>query len=316
MRIPLRLSGYLPTLPTPFDATGELDVAAVQRLCLRQIEAGAGALVVCEATGEPWSLSKKELEAVVRAAVDCACGRLPVIAGATSNATSQAVQLAGICERAGANAILSVVPYYNKPTQSGMYAHFRAVAEATALPVILHDVPARTVCGLSDDTVVRLAEQPRIIGLLDAGGDLARLLRLRALIGPEFNMLSGDDTGASAYRSFGGDGWVSVVGNVAPHLCRALLAVEVDGRGDHVRRLATFIARLTEALLLESNPGPLKYALGKLQLMQPQVRLPLVEPSAATVARIDTLLAELAAVHPELQPNLARQSNRRLVTPS
>jgi Dihydrodipicolinate synthetase family len=157
----LRFSGYAPALPTPFDDAGEIDVAALELLCLRQIEQGATALVACGTTGEAPTLDRAEHDRVVRAAVAAAQGCVFVIAGADSNSTSQAIELARDAEAAGADAILSVVPYYNKPTQAGMYAHFRAIAEATALPLILYDVPSRTVCGLADETVARLAELPR-----------------------------------------------------------------------------------------------------------------------------------------------------------
>ena len=164
----LRLSGYAPALPTPFDDAGELDLPALERLCHRQVESGATALVVCGTTGEASTLSRAEHASVVRAAVRASHGRIPVIAGAGSNSTGQAIELSRDAEAAGADAVLSVVPYYNKPTQAGMYAHFRAIAESTGLPIILHDVPARTVCGLADDTIARLAELPQFIGLKDA----------------------------------------------------------------------------------------------------------------------------------------------------
>jgi 4-hydroxy-tetrahydrodipicolinate synthase len=299
MRPRLRLSGYVPSMPTPFDKAGELDIGALQRLCNRQIDAGATALVVCEATGEPSSLSPKELAAVVRTAADCSRGRIPIVAGAGSNATSQAVELTHIVQAAGADAILSVVPYYNKPTQAGIYAHFRAVAETTDLPVILHDVPSRTICSLADDTLARLAALPHVAGFLDATGDAARLLRLRALLGPEFILLSGDDRAALAYLSLGGDGCVSITANVAPRLCHATRAAWIDGQLAQARQRATAAARLTEALLTESNPSPLKYAMSVLNLMRPHVRLPLVEPTGASKLRIDTALAEMAAEYPE-----------------
>ena len=220
----LRLSGYAPDLPTPFDDAGELDLFALERLCHAHIERGATALVVCGTTGEAATLSRAEHDSVVRAAVRACHGRIPVIAGAGSNSTSQAIELSRDAEAAGADAVLSVVPYYNKPTQTGMYAHFRAVAESTGLPIILYDVPARTVCGLADDTVARLAELPQFIGLKDATGDIARPLRLRSMVGSEFQLLSGDDATALAFLAQGGNGCISVTSNVAPGLCRALHA--------------------------------------------------------------------------------------------
>src|SRR6266481_5744281 len=177
----LRLSGYAPALPTPFDDAGELDLGALERLCHRQIDEGATALIVCGTTGEAPTLSRAEQDSIVRVAVHASRGRIPVIAETGSNSTSQAIELSRDAEAASADAVLSVVPYYNKPPQSGMYAHFRAVAESTGLPIILYDVPARTVCGLADDTIARLAELPQFIGLKDATGDVTRPLRLRSM---------------------------------------------------------------------------------------------------------------------------------------
>jgi 4-hydroxy-tetrahydrodipicolinate synthase len=291
----LRLRGYAPALPTPFDAAGELDRAALERLCHRQIEEGASALVVCGTTGEAPTLSRAEHDTIVRVAVAASQGRIPVIAGAGSNSTSQAIELARDAETAGAHAVLSVVPYYNKPTQPGMYAHFRAIAEAIGIPIILHDVPSRTVCGLADDTIARLAEMPQCIGLEDATGDLARPLRLRALIGSEFRLLSGDDATALAFFAQGGDGCISVAATAAPGLCRAMHAAWKQGETARAQELAGAIARLAAALSRESNPAPLKYALSLMNLVSPRVRLPLVEVRSETKAEIERVLAHISA---------------------
>src|SRR5215813_2290096 len=186
-----RLSGFAPALPTPFDQDGALDRVAFERLCHGQIEHGATALVVCGTTGEAPALSASEHQELIRIAVGVACGQVPVVAGAGSNSTNHAIDLARAAEAAGADAIPSVVPYYNKPTQAGMHAHFCAIADAVGLPIILYDVPSRTACALADATVARLAERPQFIGLKDATGDMARPLRLRALLGNGFRLLSG-----------------------------------------------------------------------------------------------------------------------------
>jgi 4-hydroxy-tetrahydrodipicolinate synthase len=288
-----RLSGYAPALPTPFDRDGEIDAAAFERLCERQIEEGATALVVCGTTGEAPTLSRQEHDVIVRAAVNVAHGRVPVIAGAGSNATSHAIELARDAEGAGADAVLSVVPYYNKPTQAGMYAHFQAIADASGLPIFLYDVPARTVCGLADRTIARLAECPRFIGLKDATGDITRLARLRPLLGEDFRLLSGDDATAPAFVGQGGDGCISVTSNIAPGLCRAMYLAWKHGQLARARHLATALAGLTAALFRESNPAPVKYALSAMKLMSPAVRLPLVELKAETQAEIDQVLAQL-----------------------
>ena len=277
-----RLSGFAPAVPTPFDETEALDVAAFERFCDMQIQQGANALVVCGTTGEAPTLTREEHQQLVRVAVDVAQGRVPVIAGAGSNSTSQAIEFAQDAETAGADAILSVVPYYNKPIQAGMYAHFRAIAASTGLPIMLYDVPSRTVCGLADVTVARLAEDPQFFGLKDATGDMTRPLRLRALLGPEFRLLSGDDSTALGFIAQGGDGCISVTSNVAPGLCRALYSALTRGQFAQAQLLAADFMKLTLALASETNPTPLKYALSLLKLMSSRVRLPLVEPSLAT----------------------------------
>jgi 4-hydroxy-tetrahydrodipicolinate synthase len=272
-----RLSGYAPALPTPFDQDGNVDDAAFERLCDLQVREGATALVVCGTTGEAPTLISAEHGALVRMAVGVAQGRVPVIAGAGSNATSHAIELARDAQAAGADAVLSVVPYYNKPMQAGMYAHFRAIADAIGLPIILYDVPSRTACALADDTVARLAECPKFIGRKDATGDVTRPLRLRSRLGPEFRLLSGDDATASAFIGQGGNGCISVTSNVAPGLCRAMYLASRQGQSCRAQHLAEVVARLTGALFCESNPVPVKYALSALKMMSPAVRLPLVD---------------------------------------
>src|SRR3981081_1144578 len=173
------LAGYIPDIPTPFDQHGAVDLAAIAKLCERQINAGVSAIVVSETCGEASTLTPMEQQSIIRTAVDMARGRVRVIAGAGSNSTSQAIELAQRAEAAGADAVLSVVPYYNKPMQAGIQAHFRAIAISTALPIILHDIPSRTMRELSDDTLLRLANSRHFIGLRDGTGDITRLLRLQ-----------------------------------------------------------------------------------------------------------------------------------------
>ena len=211
-----KLSGYAPALPTPFDDNGDVDGEAFERLCDLQITCGATALVVCGTTGEASTLTSGEQSELIRIAVAVSRGRVPVIAGAGSNATDHAIASTKDAEAIGADAVLSVVPYYNKPTQAGLYAHFSEIAASTGLPVILYDVPSRTACGLADATIARLAELPRIIGLKDASGDVTRPARLRTLVGPDFRLLSGDDALGLAFLAQGGDGCISVTSNVAP----------------------------------------------------------------------------------------------------
>jgi 4-hydroxy-tetrahydrodipicolinate synthase len=286
------LAGTIADLPTPFDDDGRIDLAALTRLCERQIEAGVSAIVVGETAGEASTLTPVEHDRIVRAAVEVARGRIRVIAGAGSNSTRQAIELTGHAEAAGADAVLSVVPYYNKPMQAGIEAHFQAIADSTTLPVILHDVPSRTVRELSDDTLARLAESRRFIGVRDATGDLARPLRLRSLLPTGFRLLSGDDSTALAFLSLGGDGCISTISNVAPGLCQAIFSSCRQGRLQSARYLQHRLAPLTAALAKES-PAALKYALSLLGLMGPTTRLPIVELAEPAKAEVARAIAEI-----------------------
>jgi len=292
-----KLSGFAPALPTPFTDRGDVDVAAFERFCDLQIRAGATALVVCGTTGEAPTLRPAEHHMLVRIAVGVANGQVPVIAGAGSNSTAHAIELSKDAQAAGADAILSVVPYYNKPTQAGMTAHFSAVAQSTGLPIILYDVPSRTVCGLADETVARLAELPQIIGLKDATGDVTRVTRLRSLVGDDFRLMSGDDATALPFIAAGGNGCISVTSNVAPGLCRNMVLACRQGHIADARRWAAPVANLTATLFRETSPSPLKYALSLLGLMLPKVRLPLVEVSDPTKAAVAAVMAQLCEVY-------------------
>lgn len=292
-----KLSGYAPAVPTPFGDDGNVDVAAFEHLCERQIREGATALVVCGTTGEAPTLRPAEHHVLVRTAVDVARGRVPVIAGAGSNSTAHAIELTKDAEAGGADAILSVVPYYNKPIQNGLYAHFSAVAHSTGLPVILYDVPSRTVCGLADETIARLAELPQIIGLKDATGDVTRLSRLRPLVGSQFRILSGDDATALAFLAEGGNGCISVTSNVAPGLCRMMYLACKQGQLSKAHQFARPIAQLTAVLFRESNPAPVKYALSMLGLISAKVRLPLVELSEQSRAAVGATLERMCDVY-------------------
>jgi 4-hydroxy-tetrahydrodipicolinate synthase len=288
-----RLSGYAPALPTPFDDEGNLDRRAFELLCDQQIRHRATALVVGGTTGEAPTLTAAEHAELIRIAVKVAHGRVPVIAGAGSNSTSHAVELTKDAEAAGADAILSIVPYYNKPTQPGLYAHFREIAASTGLPIILYDVPSRTACGLADQTIARLAEMPQFIGIKDATGDVTRLARLKPLVGSDFRLLSGDDATALAFLAQGGHGCISVTSNVAPDLCTEMYLACKRGELASAQRLAVPVAQLTKALFLESNPVPVKYVLSFFGLMSPKVRLPLVQLSDAARAELISLLGPI-----------------------
>jgi 4-hydroxy-tetrahydrodipicolinate synthase len=232
---------------------------------------------------------------------------VPVIAGAGSNATEHAVKLARQAEVAGADGLLAVTPYYNRPSQEGLFLHFRAIHDATSLPILLYDVPSRTACSLALDTIGRLAELPRIVGLKDATADLARPQRLHGLLGDRFRLLSGDDATALNFLRAGGDGCISVVSNVAP--AQAVSLYDAWRRRDDVEadsRAAT-LAPLTAALFAESNPVPVKYALEAMGWMRADVRLPLGPASETTRAAVAAALSKLG-----LLPS-AKQRQRELV---
>ena len=286
------LAGYIPDIPTPFDEKGAIDLAAFAKLCERQIDAGVSAIVVSETCGEASTLVPAEQERIIRAAVDVARGRVRIIAGAGSNSTSHAIELTQCAEAAGADAVLSVVPYYNKPMQAGIHAHFRAIAISTALPIILHDVPSRTMRELSDDALLRLADSRHFIGLKDGSGDLARLLRLRPRLPTGFRLLSGDDATALAYIANGGDGCISVVSNLAPELCQSIFSNCRLGQPHTARYLQDRLQPLTAALAKES-PAALKYALCLLGLMSPATRLPIVELDDSAKAEVAGAIAAI-----------------------
>jgi 4-hydroxy-tetrahydrodipicolinate synthase len=286
------LTGYIPDLPTPFDESGEIDLTAFAKLCERQIAAGVSAIVVGETAGEASTLTPAEHGTVIRAAVGTARGRIRVIAGAGSNSTSQAIELTRRAMAAGADAILSVVPYYNKPMPSGIQRHFQAIAESTDLPIILHDIPSRTIRELSDDTLARLAQSGQFIGLKDSTGDIVRPLRLRSLLPSSFRLLSGDDATALAFLTHGGDGCISIVSNIAPQLCQNIFSNCRQGRWPSASYLHSRLMPLTAALAKES-PAALKYALCLLGLMPPHTRLPIVELGDPAKAEVAAALVEI-----------------------
>jgi 4-hydroxy-tetrahydrodipicolinate synthase len=285
-----KLSGYAPELPTPFDDRDRICQDEFARLCHLQITNGATALVVGGVTGEAANLRSADRAELVRIAAGVSGGQVPVIADATSNATARAIELAREAEVNGADAILSVVPCYNKPTQQGLLLHFSAIVGATSLPVLVGDVPLRTARGLADETVTRLAELPQVIGVVDASGDIARPARLRASVGQQFRLFSGDDGSALGYIAQGGDGCISVVSNAAPGLCRELFLALRHGQPARVARMAQMLASLTVALSAESSPAPLKFALSMFGLMSPRLRLPLVELNDSAKAAVASIL--------------------------
>jgi 4-hydroxy-tetrahydrodipicolinate synthase len=270
------LSGFIADLPTPFDDCDRIDWPAFEMLCEHQIGSGATAIVVGETMGEASTLDRIERAEIISTAVGIARGRIAVIAGAGSNATEQAIELTAIAESNGADAILSVVPYYNKPMQAGILAHFRAIAASTGLPILLHDVPSRTAREMSDETVVRLVESTQFIGLNDSAGSVARLFRLRSMLPPAFRLLCGDYTSALAYLASGGDGCICGVANLCPDQCRQVYEGCTIGNLQAPRRASASLAAIGALLASDSPVASLKYGMSLLGFMKPAVRLPLV----------------------------------------
>ena len=273
-----RLRGSITALITPFK-NGELDEAAFKRLVEWQISEGTHGLVPVGTTGESPTLSHKEHMRVVELCVETARGRVPVIAGAGSNSTKEAIELTRHAKAVGADAALSVTPYYNKPTQEGVYRHFASIAEAADIPIVLYNIPGRSIVEISTETMARLSAIANIAGVKDATGNVARASRDRAALPKKFVRLSGDDATALGFMAHGGVGCISVTSNVAPKLCsefqNACLA------GDYAKAI-TYQDRLMalhDALFCEASPSPTKYAASLLGLCEPEVRLPIVPMS-------------------------------------
>ena len=288
--------GSIPALVTPFK-NGAIDRDAFTNLIERQIEGGSTALVPCGTTGESATLSHAEHKEVVELCIQVAAGRVPVIAGAGSNSTREAIELIEHAKTVGADAALVICPYYNKPDQAGLEAHFRAINDAVSLPVILYNVPSRTACDLLPETVAKLASLPNVVGIKDASNDLGRVSMHAALTtGEQFTQLSGEDPSSLGHRVMGGTGCISVTANVAPELCAEMHAAFDSGDLDTARALDQRLIHLHKAMFLAPSPGPAKYVLAKMGLCSDEVRLPIVAPNAETKAQIDEAM-KLAEVN-------------------
>jgi len=282
--------GSMVALVTPMHPNGDLDLDTYRKLIDWHVAEGTDALVVVGTTGESPTVSMQEHAELIRVAVEHAAGRIPVIAGVGGNATAEAIELSHAAKAAGADAGLTVVPYYNRPTQEGMYLHFKTIAEAVELPFILYNVPGRTVADLSLNTILRLAEIPNIMGIKDATADLARgglLLREKPA---DFEVYSGDDATAAALMLMGARGNISVTANVAPRLVRELCAAAFAMDVPKVRELNSRLALLNSALFLEPNPIPVKWALGELGKTEVGYRLPLATLGQAHHATVRAAL--------------------------
>jgi 4-hydroxy-tetrahydrodipicolinate synthase len=290
MRIPF--TGVGTALVTPFRKDGSIDEAAVRRLARRQIDGGVHFLSPVGTTGEAPTLSHTEKLRVIELVVEEAAGRVPVLAGAGGYDTREVVDFARQVERTGANGLLSVTPYYNKPTPEGMYQHFKTIADSTRLPIILYNVPSRTAINLDVKTTARLSEVPNIVGI-KAPGDLAQVSEIISATSDDFIVLSGDDPVAVAHMAVGGRGVVSVASNEAP--AEMAQIIELCERGDYAgaRKLHHWLLPLIQANFVESNPIPVKAAMAAMGLLDEVYRLPLVPPSAAAREKVMRVLQNM-----------------------
>jgi 4-hydroxy-tetrahydrodipicolinate synthase len=287
-----RIVGSLVALVTPMHEDGSVDYPALRALVDWHVAEGTNCIVAVGTTGESATLSVEEHVEVIRVCVEQAAGRMPIMAGAGANSTAEAIELTRHAQAVGASCTLQVVPYYNKPSQEGMYRHFRTIAESVDLPVVLYNVPGRTVADLQHDTVVRLAQVPGIVGIKEATGSIERAGWLLRAVPKSFSVYSGDDSTAVALMLLGGHGNISVTANVAPRAMRELCDAALAGDARRASELHLKLLPLHKQLFCEPSPAPAKWALSRLGRCRPGVRLPLVEATAAGQALVDAALAD------------------------
>ncbi len=290
------LTGSLVAIVTPMLPDGALDFARLDKLIDWHVGQGTDGIVIVGTTGESPTVDFEEHCLLIKAAVDYAGKRIPVIAGTGGNSTKEAIQLTEFAKRAGADYALSVVPYYNKPTQEGMYRHFRAIAEAVDMPLILYNVPGRTVADLSADTTIRLAEISNIVGIKDATASMARGTDLLQRAPDDFAIYSGEDVSTLALMLLGAHGTISVTANVAPRLMHEMCAAVLNGERDRAIEINNRLLGLHNQLFLESNPIPVKWALGKMGLIDTGIRLPLTPFDAIFHGRLLSAMAAAGVV--------------------
>jgi 4-hydroxy-tetrahydrodipicolinate synthase len=291
-----RLRGSITALVTPF-RDGAVDEEAFRSHIDWQIENGTHGLVPVGTTGESPTLSHREHERVVEICVEAAGGRVPVIAGAGSNSTAEAVAFSRHAEAVGANAVLIVTPYYNKPTQEGLYQHFKAINDAIGLPILIYNIPGRSVIDMAVDTMARLFELKNIVGVKDATANVARVSLQRQAMGPDFVQLSGEDATALGFMAHGGHGCISVTSNVAPRLYSEMQEACLAGDYGAALRVQDRLMPLHTALFVETNPAPAKFALSALGRMSDEVRLPMVPVSERTRATVRSALVHAGLVN-------------------
>jgi 4-hydroxy-tetrahydrodipicolinate synthase len=285
-----RIRGSIPALITPMK-DGEVDEAAFRKLVNWVVEQGSHGLVPCGTTGESPTLSHDEHMRVVEICVEEAKGRVPVIAGAGSNSTAEAISLTRHAKEVGADAVLSVTGYYNKPSQEGLYRHYAAIADAVDIPILVYNIPARAVIEITVETMGRLARLKNVVGVKDATANLARPIRERIACGHQWRMLSGEDSTTLGYMAQGGHGCISVTANIAPRLCADFQDACMQGAYETALTLQETLMPLHDALFVEPSPAPVKYAASLLGLASDEVRLPLVAASDGARARVREAMA-------------------------
>ena len=278
--------GVFTALLTPFK-NGELDEVSFRSFIDFQIESGIHGLVPVGTTGESPTVSHDEHKLAVEICIDQANKKVPVIAGTGSNNTAEAIELTNHASEKGADAALVVTPYYNKPNQEGLYAHYKAIAENSDIPIVIYNIPGRSIVDMNLETMNKLFQIKNIIGVKDATSDISRVFKYKSIIGDSFNQLSGEDATTLAYMTYGGHGSISVTSNIAPKLCSDLMNLCLAGKFDEASKINHKLMKLHECLFLEPSPGPVKYAAEKLGLMSSELRLPLVEISKNTKDRVD-----------------------------
>jgi 4-hydroxy-tetrahydrodipicolinate synthase len=294
------LRGCATALVTPFTANGEIDEDALTRLIEYQLAGGVKLLVPCGTTGESATMTEEEDQRVIKRAIELARGRARVIAGTGSNSTRSAIDNSRIAEDLGADAVLVVAPYYNKPTQHGLYAHFRAVSEAVTIPMVIYNVPGRTSCNISAETTLRLARDcPNIVATKEASGNLAQIMEILRDRPEGFRVLSGDDAITFPMIALGADGLISVAANEAPELMARMVQLALDGKWDKARELHYRLLPLMELNFIESSPGPVKAGLAMMNLIGENFRLPLVPIQEKSRALLRVALLELGLLQPE-----------------
>lgn len=280
------IQGSIVAIVTPMRADGSLDYPRLKSLVDFHVAEGTDGIVIVGTTGESPTVDVDEHCELIRAAVEYAAGRIPVIAGTGGNSTSEAIELTAFAKQAGAAASLNVVPYYNKPTQEGLYRHFKAIAEAVDLPMILYNVPGRTVADLGNDTTLRLSQVPGIVGIKDATGNMERGADLIKRVPRGFALYSGDDASALAFILLGGHGTISVTANVAPRLMHEMCSAALAGDLAKAREINSRLLGLHRHLFVEANPIPVKWAVSRMGLMEEGIRLPLTPLSSEHRERV------------------------------